>query len=341
MFSSEPTKPPQPLTQSKSFNAKTSQYTPTVLSTETKPEHTPKTKEDILNEIANGEHKVILDIFLMRQRAQEKAKLKSDEELGVQMNIPTSVIKKKLAQTGRQTPTIPLETRSKKQADSEPEFPSSNSTEKLSDSAEKVVKNKAAEVCVAAPLAKSETFENLDDESQVERKQAKKNLITKRNEDKFLDERYLSFEKNPPIVTNMNKKRLIKPCIQLSTSSSESESNASSDDLGRSFNALNLRQEVMNGGGKRTEQEERNLERQSRTKRLRVAQEIQRNLAEIENKMEELTRDGASLERAISRFGEAKYPEQIHHKERMEQELYRLIHEKNLLTRAENDLHIK
>ena len=148
--------------------------------------------------------------------------------------------------------------------------------------------------------------------------------------------------------------------MKLESSSNSDESNSSLDNielvenadddrLESSFNALNLRHSpclsrnsrTVKLNTKRTQYEEKRLEKQKRDKRLRVSQEIQRNLDEIENKLDELEHDGVQLEKMISEIGEPRDSVAMERKEKLEQELYRLIHEKNLLTRAENDLNIK
>lgn len=102
----------------------------------------------------------------------------------------------------------------------------------------------------------------------------------------------------------------------------------------------------------RRRRHEHRVEKQRRDKRLRMSQEIQRKLDEIETRLDELEREGVELEKTIcsmdsSGSGEpmlatvaTAYPN-ANTKEKLEQELYNLIHEKNLLTRVENELNIQ
>lgn len=102
------------------------------------------------------------------------------------------------------------------------------------------------------------------------------------------------------------------------------------------------------------EEDEIVLEKQRRDKRLRMSQEIQRKLDEIQTRLDELERDGVELEKTIcsldasslsvshgSDAGATTTRDTLATKEKLEQELYNLIHEKNLLTRIENELNIQ
>ena len=90
---------------------------------------------------------------------------------------------------------------------------------------------------------------------------------------------------------------------------------------------------------KRQQNEEKRLERlekEKRDKRLRMSQEIQRKLDEVETKLSELEHDGVELEKVIcSMDGENR------EKEKLEIKLYNLIHQKNLFQRVENELNIQ
>lgn len=91
---------------------------------------------------------------------------------------------------------------------------------------------------------------------------------------------------------------------------------------------------------KRQQNEERRLEKQRKDKRLRMSQEIQRKLDEIETRLDELQKEGVELEKMICAI-DSNDLTQHDRKDRLEQELYNLIHEKNLLTRVENELNIQ
>lgn len=99
----------------------------------------------------------------------------------------------------------------------------------------------------------------------------------------------------------------------------------------------------------RRRRHEHRVEKLRRDKRLRMSQEIQRKLDEIQTRLEELERDGVELEKTICSMesGGATTPVEVPGstltttKEKLEQELYNLIHEKNLLTRVENELNIQ
>ena len=139
-----------------------------------------------------------------------------------------------------------------------------------------------------------------------------------------------------------------------STSSSKDYSNSNDEvfdskpPLNGSFNALNVtnsprlskNSRMMKLNSKRQQNEERKLEKQRQDKRLRMSQEIQRKLDEIETKLFELEREGVELEKTIVSM-DSSDAAQLETKEKLEQELYNLIHEKNLLTRVENELNIQ
>ncbi len=88
---------------------------------------------------------------------------------------------------------------------------------------------------------------------------------------------------------------------------------------------------------KRLHNDELRLEKQQREKRLRMSQEIQRKLDEVENKITELEFEGVNLEKSVCLMD----ADDSDARDKMEQELYNLIHLKNLLTRVENDLTIQ
>ena len=188
-----------------SKNPLCNQLTPTITEQLKAEARFNETKEAILNEIVNSEHRVILDIYMMRQRAQEKAKLKSDEELGVQINIPSSIKKKTIPIPihGINEKNNPLHFQSisgravkklqaaeglsglKKYAESDSEYTDTfnlATVDKLSDS--EIGKNGTA-----APLAKSEIFENLieeEDEDVIGNLSGWSNYDTSK---KYLDDR--------------------------------------------------------------------------------------------------------------------------------------------------------
>ena len=92
---------------------------------------------------------------------------------------------------------------------------------------------------------------------------------------------------------------------------------------------------------KRQQTEEKRLERvdkERRDKRLRMSQELQRKLDEVETKLIELEHEGVALEKIICSMDNNENPER---KEKLEQDLYNLIHQKNLFTRVENELNIQ
>jgi hypothetical protein len=106
----------------------------------------------------------------------------------------------------------------------------------------------------------------------------------------------------------------------------------------------------------RRRRHEHRIEKQQRDKRLRMSQEIQRKLDEIETRLDELEKEGVELEKTICSLdgsfnspgspiegatASVASPASPNTKEKLEQELYNLIHEKNLLTRIENELNIQ
>lgn len=126
--------------------------------------------------------------------------------------------------------------------------------------------------------------------------------------------------------------------------------------ISSAFNSLNLNshsprpsRRVVSTAQRRSRHENR-LERQEklrRDKRLRMSQEIQRKLDEIETRLDELEKEGVELEKTICSMESTPSTPVLEAsnstttKEKLEQELYNLIHEKNLLTRVENELTIQ
>lgn len=116
---------------------------------------------------------------------------------------------------------------------------------------------------------------------------------------------------------------------------------------GNSFNALNLansprlsrnsRRAKLNL--KRQQNEEKRIEKQRKDQRLRTKQELQRKLDEIAQRFVELERDGNHLEEVIGRFD--KKSKNDGRRIKLEQELFNIIHQKNVLTRCENKLNIQ
>lgn len=112
----------------------------------------------------------------------------------------------------------------------------------------------------------------------------------------------------------------------------------------QSFNALNVansprlsrnsRRAKLNY--KRQQNEEKRIEKQRRDQRLRTSQELARKLDEIGAKTLELEKEGNKLEVLISIYDNKKAK-----KDKLEQELYNVIHQRNLLTRCENKLNIQ
>lgn len=86
---------------------------------------------------------------------------------------------------------------------------------------------------------------------------------------------------------------------------------------------------------KRQQNEEKRIEKQRRDQRLRTSQDLQRKLDEISQRKLELEKDGNHLEIKISGMDVKK------EKVKLEQELYSVIHQRNLLARCENKLNIQ
>ena len=184
------------------------------------------------------------------------------------------------------------------------------------------------------------------------------------------------FDRNPQLIqndntnkNNLNKKKLIPDVdliLDFSNSSSNtnspnstsvSSSNSSLDDFqhvnasrkhsANSFNALNItnsprltkNSRMAKLNLKRQQNEEKRLEKQRHDKRLRMSQEIQRKLNEIHAKTNELEREGNHLEILIG--NDTSSPRGLERKLKLEQELYNIIHQRNLLTRCENELNIQ
>lgn len=125
----------------------------------------------------------------------------------------------------------------------------------------------------------------------------------------------------------------------------ESAATATGDaNYAQSFNALNVansprlsrnsRRAKLNY--KRQQNEEKRIEKQRRDQRLRTSQELARKLDEIGARTLELEKEGNQLEVLISIYDNKKAK-----KEKLEQELYNVIHQRNLLTRCENKLNIQ
>jgi hypothetical protein len=91
---------------------------------------------------------------------------------------------------------------------------------------------------------------------------------------------------------------------------------------------------------KRQQNEEKRVEKQRRDQRLRTSQDLQRKLDEIGQRKLELEREGNVLEMRISSV-EVKKGKGGEQKVKLEQELYGVIHQRNLLARCENKLSIQ
>jgi hypothetical protein len=72
--------------------------------------------------------------------------------------------------------------------------------------------------------------------------------------------------------------------------------------------------------------EEKRLERQRQEKRFRISIEINRKVSELDTRRLELEREGVTLEKRI-----CSLDDDSEEKEKLEQKLYSLIHQKNLL----------
>jgi len=359
--------------------------------------------------IIKEQSKIIIDCQLMRQRALEKARLKSDEELGVKVpnNIkrlimPISSLSNKPLENDNVNNFRNLEIVSTKTVNTSLEM---NKFESKTETDSEVEEDKNEQI-TPAPLAKSETFENIDEikksatfstspgssssmsPSPLSKKQSFKIKISKllsnsssvsassrstkspspsnplslakkiggsgilksifspKSTNKILKEddfKYLTqnnFESKHDLETSVETN-----ASGLNTSgscSSLSNLNENSAFIG-SFNALNVTNSPRLSRNTRTaklnqkkqENEEKRLEKQRQNKRLRMSQEIQRKIDEIETKAAELEQAGDDLERIICST------ESIESKQKLEQELYNIIHQRNLLTRFENELNIQ
>jgi hypothetical protein len=153
------------------------------------------------------------------------------------------------------------------------------------------------------------------------------------------------------LTPTLKNERLLKSTISLSASE-KSNANASKSSLSNavnnitnSFNALNVtnsprlarNSRMAKLNSKRQLNEEKRLDKQRQEKRLRMSQDIQRKLDEIETKLTELNQDGMHLEKIIGQVADNRFET----KEKLERELYNIINEKNILTRIENELNIQ
>jgi hypothetical protein len=82
--------------------------------------------------------------------------------------------------------------------------------------------------------------------------------------------------------------------------------------------------------------EEKRLERQRQEKRFRMSIEINRKVSELDTRRLVLECEGVTLEKLI-----CSLDDDSEEKEKLEQKLYSLIHQKNLLTRVEDELNIQ
>lgn len=326
---------------------------------------------NIASKIVEREQSGILDLYLIRQQAQQKARLKSDEELGININenLKKMLSNQKEIQTGTKH-----ENNSKGDDEEDSEDADDDIEINLDDyvlTDDEDIDLSESKLVSPAPLAKSETFEALNDsdyddindfidlshlndrKTENEPNHAskiEKALLPKKVLNPFYTSNQINKQQHP-LRQNAVKKRLI-PNIKFETSSSSSSSLSSStngvESLDDSFNTLNVsnsprlskNSRMAKLNLKRQQNEEKKLEKQKQDKRLRMSQEIQRKQDEIDTKLDELDRSGVELEKTISSIDKNDC-EQLKRKEKLEQQLYTLIHEKNLLTRVENELNIQ
>ncbi len=90
---------------------------------------------------------------------------------------------------------------------------------------------------------------------------------------------------------------------------------------------------------KRQQNEEKRIDKQRREQRLRTSQDLLIKLNEIGRRKLELEKDGNHLEVKISGLNSMIKSDE--NKVKLEQELYGVIHQKNLLARCENKLNIQ
>lgn len=134
----------------------------------------------------------------------------------------------------------------------------------------------------------------------------------------------------------------------LDDSSFNANNSRNSDNMpNTAFNALNVtnsprlsrnsRRAKLNF--KRQQNEEKRIEKQRKDQRSRTSQDLQRKLDEINIRSQELEREGQQLELMIN--GCDKKNKTGEQKMKLEQELYNVIHQRNLLARCENKLNIQ
>ena len=384
-------------------------------SSSTNDENKPSNNMSIINE----QSKIIMDCKLMRQRALERARLKSDEELGVKIPnhikrliMPISSLSIEKSTTSEHIRNIELL----------PGKSSEHSTKmnmKFESKTETDSEKEDGAIAIPAPLAKSETFDNMDDakkhnnhhhisysispasssslsaSSPVSKKQSLKVKISKflspssslspssrstkspsptalslakkisntgilksifnaksaRNKEN--DSKYNNTNGNnmDDLAADLNQRMYLETSgDSLNTSGSCSSLSNLNETQGYqgSFNALNVTNSPRLSRNTRTaklnqkkqENEEKRVEKQRLEKRLRMSQEIQRKLDEIETKSAELEHAGVELERHICSI-DSNDSSKSETKQKLEQELYNIIHQRNLLTRFENELNIQ
>jgi hypothetical protein len=335
----------------------------------------------------------LFNIDLIRKRALEKAKLKSDAELGLLNNGSSSNKNKKIENLCDKVNAIILNIDETKN-----ESKTENTDSEIDD----------------APLAKSETFEHLNvsnstakttttspastkDKELVKKKPQKSSsssaiktklskllspLSNGENQNNSGILKLFSSNSQPSslLTTNSNIKKSLsegtsskkdnqtsfKSYLEIPKLSSHNNNNNDQVDLSKKnnkneFNAMNVtnsprlskNSRTVKLNTKRAQNEEKRLEKMRQDKRLRMSQEIQRKMDEIEAKLYELEQDGVELEKTICFMDETTLTmsspntspktksETVSKKEKLEQELYNLIRQKNILNRVENELNIQ
>lgn len=154
-------------------------------------------------------------------------------------------------------------------------------------------------------------------------------------------------------LSNSSRTNSTDSSSTLSTSSLENSFENESNNVDKasysanSFNALNIahsprlsqnsRRAKLNH--KRQQNEEKRVEKQRKDQRLRTTQDLQRKLDELHTRSIELEQEGNRLEVIISNC-DVKH-KNSEKKIKLEQELYNIIHQRNLLARCDSKLNIQ
>ncbi|CAC5395899.1 MICAL [Mytilus coruscus] len=273
------------------------------------------------------------EISKARENARLKARLKSDEELGLADINYTPISAKKIQRKLRKelsTGTSNTPSTSDMVSDSEENKKVGilhstpvNSVFKTPKSKDKKKKKKESIDIVESGLSKES-----DTETPSKSTKKKKSLLQILKPIKL---RQNGSQKRPSLL----QRRSMPPRADFDEFSDSDESHLSADASLNRRSKRNLTEDELNIKiARRVQSAARKQLKQKEQKRLRIAQEIQRQLEEVDVKQKELEERGVVVEKALRGEGE----ESGRVESELMQEWFNLVYEKNALVRYESEL---